>query len=491
MTALTQYWQQLAPRARWGLVGGLGLIIVLTVILGLWALRPEYKVLFANLATQDAAAMVEELDRMKVPYSLAEEGSTIQVAAEDVYKTRLHLAGKLPMQGTVGLELFSESDFGMTEFAQKVNYQRGQQGELTRTIMAIDGVQSARVHLALPDQGLFKKAAQQSKASVTLVLKPDAVLKREQVSGIQQLVSASIPNIQPADVTVLDQRGVALTSGSDGEDGAAGSAEALDAKRSVEKYLGNKVADVLDKTFGAGHSVASIDVVLSHDRAKTTTESVLPAVGGDPATAPAGVVVRERQSSRPGTASASAGGKEGEGDLIESELDYQVGRRVEQVVAARGAIRRINVAVVVKKSLDAVQADKVKDVVALAVGLDRTRGDAISVYSLDQLAISSEEASLKPLMDPATPASATAAASSAGVLPARATRSGPGLDTATVPAVLLLLVVLVLAVWYGRRKSGERSVPTRQLADSDRHALLAQVQHWIDVKPSSSVEQRR
>ena len=215
-------WQDMESRSRAGLVAGILLIIAFVAALAWWAYRPDYQVLFADMAPRDAAAMTAELDKLKAPYQLGAGGNTILVPRDQVYKMRLKLMGKdVPLHGAVGFEVFNNADFGMTEFVQKVNYQRAVQGELTRTIQAIDAIQAARVHLAIPEQGLFKKASSKPKASVALTVKPGMVLTPDQISGIQRLVAASVPDIAAADVTVLDQHGAALTrvAASDTADG--------------------------------------------------------------------------------------------------------------------------------------------------------------------------------------------------------------------------------------------------------------------------------
>jgi flagellar M-ring protein FliF len=171
VATLAEIWQRSDRSARWGMLVGAGAVLLLTGWLAFWALAQDYQVLFVDLASQDAAAMIGELDKMKVPYKIGEGGTSILVPKDMVYKTRIKMMGRdLPLRGAVGFELFNNTDFGMTEFAQKVNYQRALQGELTRTIMAIEEVQSVRVHLALPEQGLFKKSLSKPKASITLAL---------------------------------------------------------------------------------------------------------------------------------------------------------------------------------------------------------------------------------------------------------------------------------------------------------------------------------
>jgi flagellar M-ring protein FliF len=489
MATFNQFWAQLSPRSRWGLGMGVVFVVLLTAALAFWALRSEQKVLFANLSPQDAATMAAELERMKVSYKLADDGNTIMVADDIVHNTRLKLIGKdLPLNGTVGLELFNNADIGMTEFAQKVNYQRAQQGELTRTILSIEEIQAARVHLALPEQGLFKKAHTQPKASVSVTMKQGKKLRPTQVTGIQRLVAAAIPNIKAEDVTVLDQHGVALTNGAaaDGEEMDMAS-NPLDGKRGVEEYLNRKLVEVLDQTFGPGQSIASVDVVLNEDRMKTTTESVVPASTTEEGALPSGVLVREKQTTRAGSSPSQEAG----GEVVNSETDYQVGRRVEQVVHARGAISRLNVAVVVKKALDAEQIERIKEVVALAVGYNKARGDGVAVYSIDQFA--------QPEMAAASPAKSVAPAGdeSAGEAAleqaATAGRSAISeLDMRALGAALILLLIVVAGTLAYRNRSAQR-VPaaSKRLTEEERHVLLDQVRNWIGSQPAPTNRERQ
>ncbi len=481
MTALNEFWQGLARSARFGLMLGAALIVIATIALGTWILRTDYQVLFADLAPQDAATMVAELDKMKTPYRLSGGGNTISVPADVVYKTRLKLVGKeLPLRGAVGFELFNDSEVGMTEFAQKVNYQRALQGELTRTILSLDEVQSVRVHLVLSEQVLFKKNGTLAKASITLATKPGKTLDASQIQGIQRLVGAAVPDIKPHDVTILDQHGVALTrrSGADGE--ARLSLDGLDDKRAIETYLNKKVVEVLDRTFGIGQGIASVDVTLNPDSVKVTTENVLGANGDGSAT---GVIVRERHTTRATNNDTDAPGNAGQANR---EVDYQVGRRVEQVVSAAGSVSHVNVAVVVKKALDQVQLDRLKDVIAKAAGIDKERGDAVAVYSVDQIVSAPGAGAANRL----TKELSTAQTDDAGTAPAIADSNVTTTESALVqtsatgfgsPVERVLVGMLILALLaLAWRVTAKRRQP-QQLSTLEREKLLAQVHHWLDT----------
>ncbi|MCE3261346.1 MAG: fliF [Pseudoduganella sp.] len=459
MSTFTEFWRGLAPRARWGLAAGALAALAVTAGLGYWALRAEQRVLFADLSPRDAATMTAELERLKIPYRLENEGNTILVDSAAVYSTRHKLMGKeLPLQGTVGLELFNQADIGMTDFAQKVNYQRALQGELTRTILSLEAVQGARVHLALPEQGVFKKAAAQPKAGVTLTMKPGQQLERSQVQGIQRLVASAVPQARPEDVTVVDQRGVPLAGRAGGEDGAADGDEQLDGKRSVETYLARKLTGVLDRALGVGQGMASVDVTLNQDRLRVTTESVLPGAPASDGSLPAGVLVREKSQSRPGPAGSDAAPTE----VAHQDNEYQVGRRVEHLVRAPGVITRLSVAVVVRQALDERRLEQVRQLAATAVGLDRARGDAIVVHALDELTAAAPAGLPAP-----PPAAATVAARPAAALPE------PWLAAISV----LLLALLALAGRRLRRPAAPAARPALSL--QEREAALGQVRAWV------------
>jgi flagellar M-ring protein FliF len=470
-------WKALAPRARLGLAAGAVLIVCLAAGLGVWAYRADYQVLFSDVSATDAAAMTAELDKLKTPYQLADGGATIMVPKDQVYKTRLKLMGKeMPLHGAVGFEVFNNADFGMTEFVQKVNYQRAVQGELTRTILAIEEVQAARVHLAIPEQGLFKKAVTRPKASVTLTMKKDRVLAPEQVAGIQRLVAASVPDIASADVTVLNQHGIALTRNAGAEAGGDTGTAALEAKRGTEEYLVKKVSEVLDRSFGPGVAVASVDVALNLDQSRVTTEEVLPAKAQ--ASGAVGVVVRERRTHSEASEPPSGAPARNQGNSI-TEADYQVGRRVEQLVPASGSIRRMTVAVLMRQHLNEDQVGKLKEVVMLAVGYSEARGDAVIVYPMSQF----EQVGAKAIQEEPEQQAAPA-------LPAQPKGDAAG-KTATVLAVLAGAFALLALAWRvlrprTRLPAASPLAPARMTAD-ERARMVADIRQWIAEAPRSEV----
>src|ERR1700744_6358681 len=208
---MSQFFSSMTLRARVAFGIGLLLIAVFVAASAWWVMHPPYGVLFRDLRDSDAAEISSTLGQMQVPYRLADEGKTILVPAESVYETRMKLISQgVPKGGSVGFELFKDSDYGVTEFAQKVNFQRALQGELERTIASLDEVSSARVHLTIHHAELFQSDPTPSKASVTLTLRPQKHLDAREVAGVQRLIASAVDGLAPATVVGLDGKGMVL-----------------------------------------------------------------------------------------------------------------------------------------------------------------------------------------------------------------------------------------------------------------------------------------
>jgi flagellar M-ring protein FliF len=179
-------------------------------------IRTEYAVLYSGLRPADASAIVAELDAKGVSYELKDQGTTIMVPKGESDSVRLAIVrSDAPLKGSSGFELFNKSDMGLTDFAQKINYQRALQGELARTIMMMDGIENARVHLTIPERTLFRGNRSEPKAAVTLTLLRGKAVDEARVAGIQRLVAAAVPDLKLADVVVLDELGRIISSNAD------------------------------------------------------------------------------------------------------------------------------------------------------------------------------------------------------------------------------------------------------------------------------------
>lgn len=482
-----EFWSGLSRRARIGIIAGVSMILMMMVVLSWYLLRTEYQVLFSDLKPQDAQAMTVELERQKIPYKLGDNGTSILVDQASVHSTRIKLMGKdFPLHGAVGFELFNNTDFGMTEFAQKINYQRALQGELTRTILSLAEVRDARVHLALPEQGLFKQATARAKASINLTMREGQTLRPEQVTGIQRLVAAAVPGMNMQDVTIIDHRGLALTrvGGAGGADGEAESGARLDLKREMENHLSRKAGAVLDGVFGPGQALVSVDVTLNMEQMRVTTEDVIasPSKNGAQAT---GVVIRERETMRdvtPPLESRTVAPGRSSG-YTQRDVDYAVGRRVEQVIAQPGSVRRIHALVVVRQELNATQEEKVQRLLAAAVGAVAERGDTIVVQAITALA---------PTATTERPVAATTALSAEpGVFPTSQT-TGAALSPIGVGlSALCLAVALLLVFRHSKRPANSSAVASTEypMNAAQRAAALNRIQQWMQQGESTTAQQ--
>jgi flagellar M-ring protein FliF len=199
-------------------------------------IRTEYAVLYSGLRPADASAIVAELDSKGVVYKLEDQGTTILVPKGESDSVRLAIVrSDAPLKGSAGFELFNKSDMGLTDFAQKINYQRALQGELARTIMMMEGIENARVHLTIPERSLFRGTRSEPKAAVTLTLQRGKPVDEARVAGIQRLVAAAVPDLDLSDVVILDEMGRIISQG-----GEAGADESLPPelaeRKAVQEY---------------------------------------------------------------------------------------------------------------------------------------------------------------------------------------------------------------------------------------------------------------
>lgn len=481
-------WKDMDQRKRTGFVLASVAVTVLVIVLAIWLMKTSYEVLFSDLDERDAASIVAELRQLKVPYQIDDSGHKILVPDKQVHETRLKLMGKgVMLNGGVGFEIFDNKDLGMTEYTQKINYQRALQGELARTIMAGESIKLARVHLVLPEASIFKREKVKPKASISLVLRPGGALDEQQILGIQRLVAASVPGMESSAVTVTDQRGVTLSSLTDGEDGLAGSSGKLRVKREVENYISHKINEVMDRTYGVGQAIVSVDVTLNFDEIHRTDQEVMPITS--PAGEATGVLIRKRQSlyrqDREGAAKAVEGAdtaSPGSNLNSTSEVEYEVSRRVQQVVTAPGGIKRISVGVVLPKTLASDQLENVRQMVTMAAGLSQERGDAIVVHGIDQLL----ERDVKAPPGPAQSADLTTENGSNLAGLSNLISSMPKWRLLVAFGLLVAVVGSLSGVIFMKLMARSRLRPHADLDSDQRRMLLSEIQQWIDAEKTAT-----
>jgi flagellar M-ring protein FliF len=412
------------PKRKWMAAAGVAALVAILAVAVLWSREPDWRVLFANTTDKDGGAIIAALTQMNVPYRFAPGGAAILVPEDRVHDARLKLASQgLPRGGTVGFELLENQKFGVTQFQERLNFQRGLEGELARSIQSIAAVQSARVHLALPTQNGFLREQQKPSASVLLSLHPGRQIDRAQVAGIVHLVAASVPNLSPKQVSVIDQSGALLSSDSDV---AANGLDAtqLNYLRSIESTLNQRVLDIVEPIVGAGNVRAQVTADIDFTQSESTAEQYRPNQGNEPAAvrsqqkveAPTGdaalgqgvpgalsnqppqattaPVNGPAQATRAAGAAGGADGTPGANARRESVTNYEVDKTVRVTRNATGTIKRLSAAVVVdhrrtvdadgkvtRTPLTAEELQNVQSLVREAIGFVSERGDSINVVN--------------------------------------------------------------------------------------------------------------
>jgi flagellar M-ring protein FliF len=467
-------WAGLSPVAKVFFVLFLGIILVFTGLSAYWLLKDEYQVVYDDLSQQDAAAIVTELERAKVPYQLNRNGTAILLPKEEAAQIKLKLAGKgVANTNNVGFELFNNAEFGMTEFAQKINYLRALQGELERTIATFGGVKSARVHLVLPESTLFKRRNSKPKASVSIVTKDGEDIANEQVTGIQRLVASSVADLSPSDVTVMNQQGVALNKQVLVNNEDADPYQRLEVKKQLENYFTNKLNRILDKVVGSGKAIVTTDISLNYDEVKVTKEDIVPLPNTKGQSV--GAIYKQRITSQVESVDKLTNFAEDQSQTqpptnASKEVEFANNRRIEHILSAPGAINKISVAVVLPESTDSLTLLKVKDVIAASAGINPARGDQVIVH-----AISAYQAEVTPAVEP--PAELPA------LLPSTVSPATPKLLSTNRYAAYywLLPLLLVLLLMAALMKWRRTSAPTK-LSQNERDKLLQEINHWATGK---------
>jgi len=353
--------------------------VVSVTVFSLWLGKEETSVLFTNLSPEDASAALAELAKSDVAAELTEGGTTIRVPASQVHRLRVDLAAQgIPASSTVGFEIFDGKQYGLTEFLQNVNFKRALEGELTKSIETLQGIQSARVHLVLPKPSIFRREMPAATASVVLRLGRMAKLAESQINGIQSLVSGSVEGLTPDNVTVIDHVGRVLSS-SYGEDNFGRSEGQLALKKEVEGYLAEKAQTMLSKVLGPERAIVRVDATLNFEQIDREREVF----------DPQGKVVRSEE--RQEMADGDTGGSD-----ESSVTNYEINRTVERIVGQTGGIKTVSVAVFVDgvweenpeadkpvwRPLSDDEMAQIRRIVSTAVGVNAVRGDQIEVVNM-------------------------------------------------------------------------------------------------------------
>lgn len=372
-----------------------GLLITL-VILGQVLFKTSYAPLFTGLDPKEAGRISEELKKEKIPYQVTDQGKTIQVPEKLVYETRIKLAsgGALYSSGS-GFELFDQKKFGVTEFEQQVGYQRALQEELRRTIVQVEGVEQARVHLVLPKKSLFLNEQAVSSASIALKINPTAKISSENVRGIIDLVTGSVEGLKPENIHIIDMQGNSLSDNLRFGDSSAKLGQAaldrIEIRRAFEKEMETRIQHMLRQVLGQGMAVAMVTAeldfdqqqskIVSYDKGQVLSEHTLTETGIGPGGSGG---VPGTDSDLPGSSIPASGGAGGGSSYSKEETttNFNVPGKEDAVIKAPGDIKRLSTSIVLNGNYSQSQIQQIHDTVAAAIGFNDNRGDQIAVTSM-------------------------------------------------------------------------------------------------------------
>jgi len=389
--------------------------VALAIGVWMWGNKPDYRVLFSNVSDRDGGAIIGVLSQMNVPYKFADGGGAILVPADQVHEARLRLASQgLPRGGTVGFELMENQKLGVSQFQEQINYQRGLEGELARSIQTLSAVQSARVHIAFTKQSVFVRDQQKPTASVILNLYPGRTLDKAQVNAISHLVSSSVSDLPTGNVTILDQNGD-LLSDSDAKPDNGLDPSQLKYVQEYEQNVARRIESILFPIVGKDNVRAEVTAEIDFTHAEQAAETYKPNQN------PTDAVVRSQQTSEATNSTAGPGGVPGalsnqppapatapinapqgvagqtaasanQNTQKESTTNYEVDKTIRYTQQPMGGVKRLSAAVVVnyrkvtgkdgKSSnvpLTAAEKTQIESLVKEAMGYNQSRGDTLSV----------------------------------------------------------------------------------------------------------------
>ena len=410
MNQIRKFFEGLSLPQRISLVAVAALVVGGIYAFSRWNRERDFKPLYSDLSAEDAGAVLAKLKETGTEYRLGGAGGTILVPSERIAELRLQMASAgIPKSGRIGYELFDRTNLSLTDFTEQVNYHRAIEGELERSVMCMNEVQEARVHITFPKDSVFTESREPAKASVMVKLKPGQKLSPQNAQAISQLASSAVEGLTPEAVSVMDMQGNLLMRPKKPGDGSEPSEELLTWKQQLENETLAKINSVLDPLLGSAKYRASVDVDCDQTSGEQSEETFDPtkSVITNSQRTEEGSINRE-SSGVPGTqsnlprpaprASASAGG--GVARRTEN-MSYETSRTVRKIKMPQGIIRRMSISVLIdhklrweagkgrgawpKKVVEAPTPDELKvihDVVAAAAGFNSTRGDQLTVNSL-------------------------------------------------------------------------------------------------------------
>lgn len=392
----------------------LSLVGALLILTTLYIHRPDYQLLYSHLTPEDAAAIVEKLKQEKLPYKLTADGTSILVASEKKYDVRLQLATEgLPRGGAKGFEIFDRTNWGMTSFMERLNFQRALQGELARTINNLAEIEDTRVHIVLPEKAIFKEDQKKATASVVVKIAPGRDIGQGQVQGIIHLIASSVEGLEPQEVTVLDNRGRILSGDNNTNPETQLTNSQLGVKQKLEKDMEQRIQSMLEQVLGRNKAIVRVSTDLDFHQVESTEESYDPdrvvvrseqrteekSLGGEViAKGVPGAGTEIPSATTPGAASSMGEGAQkttSQSQRQKETIDYEISKVTRRIMGPYGEIKKLSVAVMVdgsyKKKGDGTyeyiprptgEITKLENLVKGAMGFDDRRGDQLQLVNI-------------------------------------------------------------------------------------------------------------
>lgn len=398
--------RQLGP-ARVAIMGGVMVgLLMFFIFVSLRVSTPDLKLLYSDLSTTDSAAVAAKLEEARIRYDVSADGSKIMVAGPEVGRARMLLARDgLPNGGSMGYEIFDkQSGFGTTNFVQNINQVRALEGELSRTIGALEGIRTARVHLVLPQRELFSRESRPASASVFIALRPGARVGREQIQAMQHLAASAVPELKPTNVSIIDADGNLLARGGEDQVGLL-NMKADEMRRSYEMRMTHEIEDMIGRIVGYGKVRATVTADMNFDRVSTSEEiydpeqqvvrSAQTVEESSQEREPSGEV--SVQNNLPGIAGDlfANGAPTAQSNRVEETTNFEIGRTVRNMVREVGDVRRLSVAVLVDGTYvtdaegtrtyqprSAEDVQRIEALVRSAIGFDEQRGDRVEIVNM-------------------------------------------------------------------------------------------------------------
>ena len=373
-------------------------IVILLLVIN-YSLRPDYALLYGGLDLKDASEIIQELDTQSVKYKVSSGGRNILVPVKDRDRLRIALAGKgfLP-SNTTGYELFDKNRMTLSTFEQKVDFKRAQEGELARTLMSLDEVEYARVHLVVPDPSPFLEDQSEPSASVVLKLKGTMRLDPSKTAAISNLVATAVGGMDPKNITIMDDRANLLAGGGIGDEyGLELMPNQQKYRHDFEETVKQKVKGVIEPAYGPGNVAVSVSADFDFDKIEEEKTTYEPATGSDTGIIRSHELTEKISENAPlnqgGVAGASAnvpsyeGGTSSSGNNSKTSettetKNYEVSQTQTKTTYAQGKIKKLSISVLLNaETLDAAEKTKVEGLVKAAANTNDTRGDMVTVAS--------------------------------------------------------------------------------------------------------------